>query len=77
MANFKFDNFKFVHHEKTRREDEWYEVLHEGIKVLNIRRKDTYPNRWIATDMEGKQCFEPNQYRYDLFDEIKFEGEFK
>lgn len=77
MANFKFDNLKFVHHDGTRREQEWYEVLHKGSLVLTIRRQSDSPNRWVAKDMEGKQCFDANQYRYDLFDEIKFEGEFK
>ena len=70
-------NLKFVHHESTRREPEWYEVLYNSVQVLTIKRQDIYPFRWLAIDVEGKQCFEPNQYRYDLFDEIKFEGEFK
>lgn len=70
-------HLKFVQHKSTRREVEWYEVLYNGVKVLTIERQDFYPFRWMATDMEGKQCFEPNQYRNDLFDEIKFEGEFK
>ncbi len=77
MANFKFDNLKFVHHEGTRREQEWYEVLHKSSLVLTIRRQFDWPHRWMAFDNDGKQCFDANQYRYDLFDEIKYEGDFE
>ena len=72
----------FVHHDKRdikRADDnfEWYDVMYEGVQVLTVQRKEEFPHRWVAHDMDGKQCFEPNQYRNDLFEQIEYEGKFK
>ena len=80
-------NTKVIHHEEyaddfdhvdtSQCTREWYEILHEGKKVLTVERSETYPHKWIAHDLEGRQCFEANQYRNDLFEEIEYEGVFE
>jgi len=67
---------KFIHHDANREEVEWYEVIYEGARVLTVRRQTDWPNRWVATDIKGRQCFEPNGYRNDLFEQIEYEGDF-
>jgi len=72
------NKLEFIHHDDVGENAvEWYEVIHEGSQVLTIRRQSDLPYRWVAHDNEGKQCFEPNQYRNDLFEEIKYEGVFE
>ena len=73
------DKLKFIHHTAyyDHGEIEWYEVLHEGTQVLNIQRSSAYDDKWVAIDGEGKQCFEANMYRHDLFEQIKYEAVFE
>lgn len=68
-------NLKIVHHDDL--DDEWYEVLHNDKQVLTVRREEKFRCRWVAKDTEGRQAFEPEQYRNDLFERIEHEGEFE
>jgi len=57
--------------------NERYEVFHKDVHVLNIQRSEYHGQKWIATDLKGRHCFDPNQYRNDLFEQIEFEHEFE
>ncbi len=69
------NKLKFIHHAEWD-EKEWYEVQYEGVQVLTILRQSDFPFHWTTFDEEGKQCFETNKYRNDLFEEIEIEGDF-
>ncbi len=71
------NKLKFEHQHEPGCDRDWYEVLHEGKVVLTIYRQADLPYRWIAFNNDGKQCFEPNQYRHDLFEQIEYEGVFE
>lgn len=64
---------EFIEHERNQS----YKVFFKGEQVLIIERQEQWPHKWVAHDTEGRQCFEPDKYRHDLFDQIKYEGEFE
>ena len=74
------NKLEFIHcdekSDRTGLHQEYIKVMYRNERVLVIERQRDLPFRWVAIDNAGKQCFEPNQYRNDLIEQITYEGEF-
>ena len=55
---------------ETKDLNQSYDVCKDDEVIYVVQRKDNYPHKWQAYDMNGVKVDTPDQYRNDLFERL-------